>query len=86
MLAEWFVNFLVAYAALGALFAVAFVTAGVQRIDSQARGSRFGFRLLIFPGTVVFWPLLLGRWLSGGADPAVERNPHRRAALARNPQ
>jgi hypothetical protein len=80
VLARWFVAFLTVYSSLGALFALAFVTAGVQRMDSQAKGSGFGFRLLIFPGTVAFWPLLLRRWIRGAPDPAVEDNPHRRAA------
>jgi hypothetical protein len=80
--AELFVEFLAVYTLMGAAFALAFVTVGVQRIDSQAKGSGPGFRALIFPGAVAFWPLLLHRWLRGGPDPAVEQNPHRRAALS----
>jgi len=83
VLAEVFVDFLTAYTALGVLFALPFVTAGVQRIDSQAKGSGLGFRVLIFPGTVAFWPLLLHRWMRGGPDPAVEQNSHRRNASER---
>ena len=77
---EWFVAFWTVYSSLGVLFALVFTTAGVQRIDSQAKGAGFGFRLLIFPGTVAFWPLLLRRWIRGVPEPAVEDNPHRRAA------
>jgi hypothetical protein len=69
MLAEWFVDLLAGYSVLGVLFAFAFVIAGVQRMDSQARGSGFGFRVLIFPGTVAFWPMLLRRWLRGWKTP-----------------
>ncbi|PYT74035.1 MAG: hypothetical protein DMG39_04630 [Acidobacteria bacterium] len=65
------------YAALGAVFALAFVTVGVKRIDSQANGSGTAFRLLIFPGAVAFWPLLLRRWIAGKSEPPEERNPHR---------
>lgn len=65
------------YALLGALFAAAFVAVGVQRLDEQAAGSGWGFRLLIFPGAVAFWPLLLRRWISGQRVPPEERNPHR---------
>ena len=50
------------YVLVGAIFAVAFVLRGVERIDSQARGAGLGFRALIFPGAVAFWPLLLRRW------------------------
>ena len=46
------------YLALGLLFAVAFVTVGVGRIDVGACGASVLFRLLILPGTVALWPLL----------------------------
>ena len=86
MLAELLVYILAAYASAGMLFALAFVSIGVQRIDSQAKGSGLGFRLLIFPGSVAFWPLLGYRWYRGGSDPEAEQNPHRRAASSRAPQ
>jgi hypothetical protein len=72
-----FVYSLYLYTALGAVFALAFVTVGVKRIDSQAIGSSVGFRLLIFPGSVAFWPLLLRRWISGKEEPPEERNLQR---------
>ena len=86
MFAGLFVDLLAGYAVLGVLFALPFVSAGVQRIDSQAKGSGFGFRVLIFPGAVAFWPLLLHRLMRGGPDPAVEQNAHRRSALERLPR
>jgi hypothetical protein len=75
--AIWFVDALLVYAALGAAFGLAFVTAGVQGIDPNAKGSGPIFRLLIFPGTAAFWPLLLVRWVRGDRDVPEERNPHR---------
>lgn len=69
--------FVAAYLTCGALFALPFCAVGVQRVDSQARGAKLGFRLLIVPGVTVFWPLLLTRWVRGLADPPVERTPHR---------
>ncbi len=51
------------YLALGVLFGIPFVLAGVQRIDHGAAGAGLGFRLLILPGTAALWPLLLTRWL-----------------------
>lgn len=71
------VNALFLYALLGAIFAAAFVTIGVKRIDPQAKGSSLGFRLLIFPGSIAFWPLLLRRWISGKNTPPEEREPHK---------
>src|SRR5215472_10992298 len=61
--AEWFVNGLLAYGALGVLFAVAFVTKGITRVDPAARGSGTGFRLIVSPGTAALWPLLLLLWI-----------------------
>ena len=65
------------YAAAGFLFAVAFVSFGVQKIDPEAKGTKFGFHLLVIPGATAFWPLMLKRWLSGAEEPPLERNPHR---------
>ena len=50
------------YAALGCIFAVAFVARGVQRIDAAARGAGWPFRLVVFPGAVALWPYLAVRW------------------------
>jgi hypothetical protein len=76
-LAKAFVYTLVAYATLGLVFAVPFVWIGVQRLDSEARGSGIGFRLLILPGIAAFWPIFLNRWRRGIIEPPVEKNPHR---------
>lgn len=51
------------YLTLGLVFAVPFVIKGINKIDEGAHGSTWGFRILIIPGTIVFWPLLLRRWL-----------------------
>lgn len=60
--ATWLVRSVSAYAVLGVVFAAAFVTMGVQRIDAHAHGSGWPFRLLILPGAALFWPLLAWRW------------------------
>jgi len=77
LVSTWLAVALGLYALLGALFALGFVTVGVQRIDPAAKGSGVGFRLLIFPGSVALWPLLLKRWAGGQISAPVERNPHR---------
>ena len=56
------------YAIAGFLFAIAFLAAGVVRIDPAARGSGLGFRLLILPGIVALWPFLFLRWIAAGKD------------------
>ncbi len=80
-IAPWLVRAVGAYAALGLLFAVAFVARGIERVDPGAHGSGWGFRLIVLPGVIVFWPPLLSRWLRR-AGPPVESNAHRRVARA----
>lgn len=74
-----------AYVGTGLLFAPAFVSRGVQRVDPSARGAGWGFRALILPGTVIFWPLLAIRWAVGSMHPPSELSAHRRRAVARRP-
>jgi hypothetical protein len=75
--ANTLVHALYLYSAAGFVFAVVFVLKGVQHMDEEAVGTGWGFRLLIFPGSVAFWPLLLKRWVAGRRPPPEERNPHR---------
>ena len=63
LLAQSLVMLLGIYAAVGLLFAIAFVTKGVARVDPVATSAGWGFRLLILPGAAALWPLLLRRWL-----------------------
>ena len=51
------------YLGAGLVFAIFFVTRGVTRIDESAVGSKWGFRIIIIPGTIVFWPPLLKKWI-----------------------
>ena len=64
ILVEIFLVLLVIYLAAGFVFAIPFVIKGVDKIDEGAHGSGIGFRLIIIPGTIVFWPLLLRRWMA----------------------
>lgn len=70
------------YAAAGLAFAVFFVWRGVGRVDPAAGSAGIGFRLVILPGVVALWPVLLRRWLTG-SGPRAERNAHREAAATR---
>ncbi len=54
------------YAAVGAVFALVFLLLGLNRIDHGAKGAGLGFRMMILPGLIALWPLMLIRWLSGG--------------------
>ena len=53
-----------AYVAAGLIFAVLFVTRGVDRIDERAAGAGWGFRAIIVPGSALLWPLLFMRWVA----------------------
>ncbi len=64
-LMELFVLMLSGYFFCGLLFAILFVWKGVTAIDPDgAKGTRLGFRLIIIPGTMAFWPVLLKKWIS----------------------
>ena len=52
-----------AYLALGLVFAVPFALHWAGRLDPVARSGSAGFRLLILPGAMLLWPLLLFRLL-----------------------
>ncbi|MCP3981679.1 MAG: hypothetical protein GY716_20455 [bacterium] len=67
------------YVAVGILFAVPFVIRGVHRIDPVARKGTWGFRLIVLPGVVALWPLLLRRVMVASPPPE-ECNAHRAAA------
>jgi len=82
MIAAVFLIALGAYLACGLAFAIPFALAGAKRIDPHAAHGSWGFRLLIIPGTIAFWPLLLKRWTSGATEPPEECNAHRKAARA----
>lgn len=50
------------YVLCGLAVGVPFVVRGVDRVDEAARGASLGFRLLILPGTVALWPLMVTKW------------------------
>jgi len=51
------------YILCGILFAVPFIIKGVAVVDEGTHGTKLGFRLIIIPGTITFWPLLLSKWI-----------------------
>ena len=85
MIASAFLILLGVYLAGGLVFAVPFVFGGVNRLDPHATRGSWGFRLLIVPGTMACWPLLLRRWMQGIHEPPEEHNAHRRAGTKLEP-
>jgi len=60
------------YVVLGLLFGLFFVTRGVAKVDDASQNSGWGFRVMMFPGSVALWPLLLGKVLRVRAAERVE--------------
>lgn len=50
------------YMCVGAIFGIAFVWRGADRIDPATHGAPLTFRLLILPGAIALWPMLALRW------------------------
>lgn len=50
------------YAGCGLVFAAAFLTRGVERLDPAAAGASVWVRLLLAPGCIALWPVLLRLW------------------------
>lgn len=55
---------IVVYLILGAVFALWFLIRLIHKIDEGAEGAPLSFKLIIFPGCVVFWPVLLKKYLA----------------------
>lgn len=65
---------------IGLCVAIPFLAFGVDRIDPNARGT-YTFRVLVLPGILLLWPIVLWRWLAieTGRDHWVAKHtPHRR--------
>ena len=50
------------YLVLGVLFVVPFLLRGLIKVDEGAHGGTTGFKIIIIPGVIVFWPLFLSKW------------------------
>jgi len=50
------------YLLIGLIFALVMLLRGVSKLDPGADGSGWGFKLIIIPGAMVFWPFLWRNW------------------------
>lgn len=50
------------YGWIGLAVAAVFLLAGLDRVDDGARGG-YAFRVVLIPGVVLLWPVVLLRWL-----------------------
>jgi hypothetical protein len=71
------------YLLVGILFAAYCLFAGgLGRIERGAAEGTRGFRLLMVPGLMALWPVLVRRALAGAGAAPIEKNAHRDAAAA----
>ena len=77
MIAQLFLIALGIYLLCGLVFAIPFVLVAVGKLDPHAQKGSWGFRLIIIPGVIGLWPLLLRRWLGGVNHPPEEHSAHR---------
>ena len=63
MAAQIILIIVVVYLLLGVLFVIPFLIKGLAKVDEGTHGSTIGFKIIIIPGVVVFWPFLLKKWM-----------------------
>ena len=63
MIVEIILIIAVLYLAIGVLFVIPFLVRGISKVDEDAHGGTTGFKIIIIPGVIVFWPVLLKKWL-----------------------
>ena len=52
------------YLCCGVIFSFFFIKKGIKIIDPDGtHGSSAGFKIIIIPGVIVFWVLLLEKWM-----------------------
>lgn len=56
------------YLLLGVLFVIPFLWKGLTKVDEGAHGGSVGFKIIIIPGVIVFWPVLLSKWMKSGSE------------------
>jgi len=82
-IAQLLVDVLAGYVAAGALLGALFLWRWAGRFDPAAMHATWGFRVLVFPGVVMFWPLFVIRMMQGATAPPDEWTAHRRGPRLR---
>lgn len=50
------------YLISGLIFSVSFIIWGLTSVDSHAKNTGLIFKILIIPGLVVLWPIIVLKW------------------------
>jgi hypothetical protein len=59
----------IVYLVAGVLFVIPFLVKGLTKVDESAHGGSTGFKLIIIPGVIVFWPVLMKKWVRKPPSP-----------------
>lgn len=81
------VNVAAVYAGCGVIVAVLFLALWCRSFDPAAKGGTWGFRVLIVPGMIALWPVILTKVLTvrrGGSAQGPAEIPVRQETLRRN--
>jgi len=54
-----------AYLGIGLLFGLWSVFGGIQKVDQGIAGTSWRMRLILLPGTIGLWPVVLRKYLKG---------------------
>ncbi len=57
------VNLFQAYLLIGFVFGIAFLWKGARVVDPLVKDTSWAFKLLILPGSIALWPILLTKWI-----------------------
>lgn len=63
-----FWTLLAIYACIGILIAIPFAFLAAHRILPEPADMTFGARVLIIPGAIIVWPIVLKRWLQSNSS------------------
>ena len=59
---SFILTFVAIYLLIGLIFSVFFLIKGLTQLDAATEGSGLFFKMLIFPGLLVFWPIIALKW------------------------
>ena len=62
-MAEIFVYTFYAYLVIGLLFGLWFIFNGVQKVDAGMKDVKWILRLMLLPGSIALWPVMLRKYL-----------------------
>jgi hypothetical protein len=56
-------EFFIGYIIVGAFFSLPFLIKWLPSMDEAAHDAHWSFKIVLLPGTIVLWPLLLAKFI-----------------------